>query len=213
MCDFKQEGYKTINKNSRVILKEYINKCKKATAMAKSIVKKHCLTERSQFEAMCQEKYPEIWKDLPDYQKFVPMYENIWCSYMAELLGIPEKHKSGSSLSLNGSQALIKLSMADYNGCLIRVSKSENSCLLGKEGIVMWDAQKSFIIVCKGVMFDELKSIPKKGSTFEFQVPINEEESLAYTIIGDRFKYRSSDRPGRKFKSRRCDDMLYYIES
>ena len=66
-------------------------------------------------------------------------------------------------------------------------------------------------MVTKGEIVDELKMIPKKGTVFDLEIPINEEDALLYTILGDRFKYRSSDRAGRKFKSRRADDLLYYV--
>lgn len=207
----KQKNYKSINKNSKLVLKEYINKCKTAVASAKKIAVKEAVHERTRLQQILAEEYTDIWTNLPKYSNFLPMSEELWSSYIRELLSIPNNHKIGSPLRLNGQQTLMKLSMADYNGCRIKVVKSKNKCLLNLEGIVLWDAQKSFIIVSEGKLVDEIKSIPKKGSTFEFQIPLNAEESLAYTIIGDRFKYRSSDRAGRKFKSRRCDDMLYYI--
>ncbi|CDO95305.1 unnamed protein product [Kluyveromyces dobzhanskii CBS 2104] len=210
-ADLKQQNYKTINKNSRVTLKNYINKCNNASDRCKSIGKKLGITNRDQLEQALSEKHVELLEQLPKYKTFSSMFEEIWCPYMKELLNITHSHKVGAPLSLNPQQTLMKLSMADYNGCKLRVSKSKNKSLIGKEGIVIWDAQKTFIMVTKGTLVDELKCIPKKGTTFELEIPINDEESLAYTIIGDRFKYRSVDRAGRKFKSRRCDDLLYYV--
>lgn len=209
--EFKQDNYRSVNKNSRVILKEYFNKCNHASRKAKNIAHSLKITNRDQISKILQEKHSDIWSNLPQYDTFQAMFEDIWCPYIRELLNIPQNHKVGNALNINAQQTLLKLSMADYNGCKIRVSKSKNHCLIGIEGIVIWDAQKSFIIVTKGKITDELKSIPKKGTTFEFEIPVNEEEALSYTILGDRFKYRSVDRAGRKFKSRRCDDLLFYV--
>lgn len=70
-------------------------------------------------------------------------------------------------------------------------------------------------MIVKGNIIDEIKCIPKKGTVFQFEIPISDDDdsALRYSILGDRFKYRSVDRAGRKFKSRRCDDMLYYIQN
>lgn len=207
----KHPNYKAVNKNSRVLLKEYINKCNNASASCKKLAKRLKISDRDQLQRVLEEKHKDLLEQLPNFETFSSMFEDIWCPYMKELLNIPDNHKVGNPLPLNSQQTLIKLSMADYNGCKLKVSKSKNKSLTGKNGIVIWDAQKTFIIITKGGLVDELKSIPKKGTTFDFEIPINEEESLAYTILGDRFKYRSVDRAGRKFKSRRCDDLLYYI--
>ena len=117
--------------------------------------------------------------------------------------------------AFNGSSALLKLSMADYNGALLRVTNSKNKTLVGIQGIVVWDSQKLFIMIVKGHLVDQIKCIPKKGTVFQFEIPISDDcdSALRYSILGDRFKYRSVDRAGRKFKSRRCDDMLYYIQN
>ncbi|EGA63236.1 Pop4p [Saccharomyces cerevisiae VL3] len=138
------------------------------------------------------------------------MYKELWINYIKELLNITKNLKT-----FNGSLALLKLSMADYNGALLRVTKSKNKTLIGLQGIVIWDSQKFFIMIVKGNIIDEIKCIPKKGTVFQFEIPISDDDdsALRYSILGDRFKYRSVDRAGRKFKSRRCDDMLYYIQN
>lgn len=84
--------------------------------------------------------------------------------------------------------------------------------MIGIEGIVIWDSQKSFIMMTEGALVDEIKCIPKKGTIFALEIPLNDEDALQFSILGDRFKYRSSDRAGRKFKARRVDDMLYYVD-
>lgn len=54
--------------------------------------------------------------------------------------------------------------MADYNGALLRVTKSKNKTLIGLQGIVIWDSQKFFIMIVKGNIIDEIKCIPKGHS-------------------------------------------------
>lgn len=66
-------------------------------------------------------------------------------------------------------------------------------------------------MITSGSLVDEIKIIPKKGTLFDFEIPLNDEQALQYSILGDRFKYRSVDRAGRKFKTRRCDDLLFYV--
>lgn len=203
--------YRTINKNSKITLSKYINDSKKASRKAEVIAKEKNIHDKDELYTYLEEHNKLVFDNLPKYEKFLPMYEEFWLGYIKDLLNIPSNLKVGTKLSINGSTSLVKLSMADYNGSLLRVAKSKNRNLVGIEGIVIWDSQKSFIMVTKGVCVNKLKCIPKKGTVFEFEIPINEEDALQYSILGDRFKYRSVDRANRKFKSRRCDDMLYYM--
>ncbi|EDO17199.1 hypothetical protein Kpol_1035p11 [Vanderwaltozyma polyspora DSM 70294] len=208
----KHPNYREINKNSREALHDYIVKCKKSALKVKKIVNSNNFNDRYTLEDYLQSKEPLLWQEIPKYDKFLPMYEILWVGYVKELLNIPLNIKDAKSLSINGTTALSKLSMADYNGALLKVVHSKNKNMIGIEGIVVWDSQKNFIMVTKGELYDQLKIIPKNGTVFGFQVPINDDFALQYSILGDRFKYRSSDRAGRKFKSRRCDDMYHYIK-
>lgn len=207
----KHSNYRTINKNSKSALKEYIVKCQKNTKKAHSIAHEQSLTTRDSLNDYIQEKEPQLWVSLIQYDKFLPMYENLWQGYIREVLDIPLEVPDPSKLKINTSSALMKLSMADCNGAVLKVVKCINHNMIGIEGIVIWDSQKNFIMVTKGRLVDAIKIIPKKGSIFDLEIPLNEEDALLYTIVGDRFQYRSSDRAGRKFKSRRCDDLAFYI--
>lgn len=206
----KKENYQRINKNSKIALREFINSCKTNTRKCLKLAHEHKITSRENLSSYLEEKCPAIYESLPQYDEFVPMYKELWLNYIKELLSITKNIKT-----LNGSSALLKLSMADYNGALLRVTKSRNKSLIGIQGIVIWDSQKFFILIVKGHLIDEIKCIPKKGTVFQFEIPLSDtdDSALRYSILGDRFKYRSVDRAGRKFKSRRCDDMLYYIQN
>ncbi|AET38068.1 RNase P/RNase MRP complex subunit Ecym_2329 [Eremothecium cymbalariae DBVPG len=205
----KQDNYSNINKNSKIALKEYINKSRVAGSYAKKIINEKNFKNREELETFLELNNQALRDSLPNYKQFEPTYKELWCNYIKELLDF--KVTSDGNITMNGQVALQKLSMADYNGSLLKVTKSRNKNLEGIEGIVVWDAQKSFIMICEGKLVDTIKCIPKKGSTFTFEVPIDDDRSLQYSLIGDRFKYRSTDRAGRKFKSRRCDDLLYYV--
>lgn len=208
----RHPNYRKINKNSKLALKEFINTSRKAITQAKKIAHENSLSTREELESFLHKNNRDVFDKLPNYQTFLPMYSDLWVNYMREILNIPDNLSCSKNLNINGTNSLLKLSMADFNGSKLMVSKSRNQNMRGLEGIVLWDSQKTFIMITKGSLTDEIKIIPKKGSVFNFQIPINDDEALEYTILGDRFKYRSSDRAGRKFKSRRCDDMLYYIE-
>ncbi|QLL33903.1 hypothetical protein HG536_0F02280 [Torulaspora globosa] len=207
----KHRDYKRINANSKVALKNYINTNKANAQRALHIAHEKKLLERKILTEYLKNHETALWNALPHFKTFLPMHEKLWVGYMRDLLNIPAKISDSSKLTINGQAALMKLSMADYNGAFLKVASSRNRNLIGIEGIVIWDSQKNFIMVTRGKLIDELKIIPKKGTVFNFEIPVNEHDALLYTILGDRFKYRSNDRAGRKFKSRRCDDMLHYL--
>lgn len=207
----KHKDYKRINDNSKIALRNYINTNRSNARKALQIARERKLLKRNELCEYLKSNEIKLWDALPHFKSFLPMHEDLWVGYMKELLNIPAKITDSSKLTINGQTALMKLSMADYNGAYLKVASSKNKTLEGIQGIVIWDSQKNFIMVTQGKLIDELKIIPKKGTVFHFEIPVNETDALSYTILGDRFKYRSSDRAGRKFKSRRCDDMLHYI--
>lgn len=207
---YKQANYKKINKRSKQSLKDFIIKSKLSVNKAKKIAHEKNITKKADLFKYLETNDPELYKDLPKYDKFSPLFSELWISYIQELLNISYPCQS-TEFKANGMQILTKLSMADYNGAALRVTKSKNHNTVGIEGIVVWDAQKNFIMITSGSLVDEIKIIPKKGTLFDFEIPLNDEQALQYSILGDRFKYRSVDRAGRKFKTRRCDDLLFYV--
>ncbi|CCE66101.1 hypothetical protein TPHA_0O01330 [Tetrapisispora phaffii CBS 4417] len=215
--EYKQDNYRTIKKNARVELHDYIKRCRKAVVNAKRSISayehdnKKRLEGKEMVKEYLQNNEAHIWEALPKYDTFLPMYEELWLSYIKDLLNINFDMETSEKVNVNGSSALLKLSMADYNGASLKVIRSRNANMIGIEGIIVWDGQQSFIMICKGTEVDELKIIPKKGTAFAFEIPLTKDTALQYTIIGDRLNYRSYDRAGRKFKSRRCDDLLYLI--
>jgi len=220
----KQSSYKKVTRNSKKILRNYIVCSKSATETANKII----ATKEQKGEVSTLEKpekyeyikknYPDVYKDLPLIfdSVYESLYKKMWLPYIKEVLRISDRK---SLETINMQNSLLKLSIADYNGCLLKVVKSSNKTTVNTEGIVLWDAQKSFIILVKQADdFDALKIIPKKGSLFEISIPLNmsgddghDTDNVIFNIVGDRFQYRSSDRSGKKFKNRRVDDMLFYL--
>lgn len=164
---------------------------------------------------------------IPKFEDFKPI-NNLWQNYIQDLL-FPQQVNS-----LPGSQALLqKLSLADFNGCLLHVIDSKNKNCIGIRGIVAWDTQYSFIL-CTPRNEDSkewngsrseftpaeqvggLRIISKKGTLFGFDIELpsklqsegGNEETLGFTIIGSRFEFRSVDRSGKKFKNHNVDDLV-----
>lgn len=207
----KHPNYRSINKNSKIAMRDFLTNSRKAATEAKCIAAEKKIQSKVELMEYIRDNHQALYEKLPKYDTFLPMYRDFWVNYVRDILDLRDV-PVGSKPNLNAETALMRLSMADYNGSRLRVTHSKNKNMLGIEGIVIWDSQKTFIMVTKGKLVDELKSIPKRGTVFGFRIPLNEEEALEYSILGDRFKYRSVDRANRKFKARRCDDMLHYLE-
>ena len=222
----KQRGYKSVNANSKALLRSYVLSCKDAVERATKLISKKeaegsiaTLSKDEKYEYI-KENYPDVYKHLP--KKFTEvqesLYRKMWLPYIREVMKISDVE---SLQHTNMQNCLLKLSVADYNGCLLQVCTSRNTSTLNTLGIVLWDAQKSFIILSpKRDGFDEVKVIPKKGTLFEISIPLQKSgcgetssDNVIFNIVGDRFQYRSSDRSGRKFKNRRVDDLLFYLSS
>ncbi|CAK9440087.1 uncharacterized protein LODBEIA_P41870 [Lodderomyces beijingensis] len=125
--------------------------------------------------------------NIPKFEHFLEM-NHLWHQYMQSLLSLSSSGAS-SSLSIPSQSILPKLASADFNGCLVSVIQSRNTNLVGIRGIVVWDAQHSFILVCPrgeesrewnagvargdisaGDIVGGLKIVPKKHTLFAFDV-------------------------------------------
>lgn len=124
--------------------------------------------------------------NIPQFDNYIPM-NTLWQKYMQDLLFPPPS--TGVNLAL--ANILPKLATADYNGCLISVVQSRNRNCVGMRGIVVWDAQHSFIIcvpngrgakewkegesegemeVSASEMVGGLRVVPKQHTLFAFDV-------------------------------------------
>lgn len=147
---------------------------------------------------------------IPRYDDYVAL-NHLWNQYIEDLL-------FGEQKNPNLNMLLPKLSSADYNGSHLTVLECRNSHLVGMAGIVLYDAQHSFILVVPQVTEAEttisaseavggLRIVPKKGTMFGFEVAMGD-EVVGFTILGSRFELRAVDRSGKKFKSHDVEDIL-----
>lgn len=222
--------------HTRVQLKEYISNTianqKKLSRKIKQYRRQHTKSSSTQnsietstkssnqsFKPFPIEKMLDHY-GIPTFEEFLPM-NNLWQNYMQELL-FPNGQIHGPLM------VLPRLSSADYSGCLLTVTHSKNTNLVGLRGIVVCDMQYLFVICCpRGQDLREwnenadsadmsplelvggLRVVAKKGSLFSFDVllPGNDDECMTYTIVGLRMEFRAVDRSGRKFKNHNVDDL------
>ncbi|XP_029212427.1 ribonuclease P protein subunit p29-like isoform X2 [Acropora millepora] len=92
-----------------------------------------------------------------------------------------------------------KLLRADYHGCILTVSRSKCPSYIGTSGILLQETKNAFKIITKQ---HQLKMIPKANSVFNFEL-----EQFVFTVHGNHFRYRSSERSARKFKPKPTTDL------
>lgn len=165
---------------------------------------------------------------IPKFEDYVEL-NNLWQKYMHDLLFNSTKANAilddANEIQLPSLAFILpKLSSAEYVGCMLTVIKSKNANLTGIRGIVLWDAQHSFIVVSPRdneanevaetksklsatELVGGLKVLPKKGTLFAFDIVLNDETCLGCSIVGSRFELRSVDRAGKKFKSHNVVDI------
>lgn len=114
----------------------------------------------------------------------------LWKGYMADLL-------SGTS---NAQVIAGKLASADYHGADLTVVEARNPSLVGINGIVVWEARTSFVMVCRD---NKIRVVEKRGARFD----VHALPDKKFEIIGSRFLYRTAERSGRKFKPRSVEDL------
>lgn len=124
------------------------------------------------------------------YEMYLPLHK-LWQDYMRSMLNL----HSNSNLKF----AYPKLLRADYHGCILTVSRSKCPSYIGASGILLQETKNTFKIITKE---NQLKMIPKSNSVFTFEL-----ESFVFTIHGNHFRYRSSERSTRKFKRKPTIDL------
>ncbi|KAI8048255.1 Rof/RNase P-like protein [Thamnidium elegans] len=132
-------------------------------------------------------KVYDIPKDAHQYRLFEPLAE-LWQGYMDKLL------LQGTA---NFEQKLIK---ADFHGAQFTVIQSTNPSYVGSSGIVVQETLSMFKIITKD---NKLKQIPKNSSIFTVHI----KNSKDYTIFGQQFIARPSERAAKKFKPKPSIDL------
>ncbi|KAG0299932.1 RNase P/RNase MRP complex subunit [Linnemannia gamsii] len=121
------------------------------------------------------------------YELFEPLHQ-LWKGYVEELFG--------SSNPLAFTQKLLK---ADFHGALITVARSKCPTFIGVSGIVAQETENVFKIITPN---NALRVVPKVNSVFTIQI-----RNSLFTLHGNQFRYRASQRSSKKFKSRPTIDL------
>ncbi|KAI9358999.1 Rof/RNase P-like protein [Pilaira anomala] len=132
-------------------------------------------------------KVYDIPKSAHQYRLFEPLAE-LWQGYMDKLL------LQGTA---NFEQKLIK---ADFHGAHFTVVQSTNPSYVGSSGIVVQETLSMFKLITKD---NKLKQIPKNSSIFTVHI----KSSKDYTIYGQQFVARPSERAAKKFKPKPSIDL------
>lgn len=189
-------------KEMKVYIKKTLAKQEAIVKKMKSYMKKHPGKHFDPEPMLCQ-------YDIPRYKVYQQLNQ-LWQSYMRDLL-------VGDQRNPNLNMILPKLATADYNGCELEVIHSRNRNLIGLKGIVLYDAQHSFIVVVPQKRESEtelsaaqivggIRILPKRATLFGFSVDTGE-EIRHFTIMGTRFELRAVDRSAKKFKSHSVEDI------
>ncbi|KAH7684628.1 ribonuclease P protein subunit p29 [Aphelenchoides avenae] len=118
-------------------------------------------------------------KDLK-YADFEPLYQ-LWSEYFSSLM---------TNIRSKPDERLLK---ADFHGCILRVSHSQNPSQIGLHGIVIHESRFTFQMITKA---DKVIVIPKEGCTFQFVMA-----GKVFTLFGDALRQRPFLR-GRKVRHR-----------
>ncbi|CAL1278862.1 unnamed protein product [Larinioides sclopetarius] len=87
-----------------------------------------------------------------------------------------------------------KLLKADYHGCMLVVASSVCHTYIGIRGIVVQETKNVFRLITEE---DKLKTVPKKGSVFCFEL-----NGYIFKIYGDNFCFVPYERIRVKYKTR-----------
>lgn len=166
-------------------------KTKKAWTKLKSKRRRNVLTCREKKEL----KLFDIPKEGHKFEDFLPLHR-MWQDYMRDIVDFSRLHEETTK---NSTENHLKLLKADYHGCMITVTKTKCPSLLGQSGIILMETKNTFKIISKD---NKVKCIPKENSIFAFEL-----EGLVFTIHGNNFRVKASERVRKKFKSKDTIDF------
>jgi RNase P/RNase MRP subunit p29 len=122
-----------------------------------------------------------------NYSELISM-NTLWNEYINNLL----------NKSLQPDTIYSKMLKADLHGCIIEVTNSKNSNLIGIKGLNLLETRRTFNILCED---NKLRTILKKSTNFKIQLPYVEKNYFV-KIIGDNFMYKAVERTKAKFKNK-----------
>jgi len=134
-------------------------------------------------------KIYDIKQDVGRYAVYLPLHE-LWLDYFREVMDLQHVILDGK----DKTQIYSKLFKADYHGCIMTVTRSKCPSYIGLTGIVLQETRNVLKIITKE---DKLKTIPKFNCVFTFEV-----DGFTFTIFGNHFRVKSSERAVKKFKAK-----------
>jgi len=174
---------------------------KKKIAQPKKTRKGKYLTAREKRDlGLCK-----LEKDGLKFETFKKLHY-LWLDYMREIIDFGKIEASkvdtidshttygGRMPAVLDENLQLKICRADMHGCLMKVTRALNFCLVGIQGIVVMETRNSFQIIDKK---NVLKIIPKIGTSFTFVI-----EGLLITISGSSFIMKPHERAVKKWKRR-----------
>ena len=129
----------------------------------------------------------DIKKEGQSYEKYLPMHR-IWKEYIKDVINT----ENITDKNIQASQE--KLLKADYHGSCLTVQRSKCPSYVGVTGIVLQETRNTFKLITKE---NKVKCIPKINSVFAVEIA-----GYLYTIYGNQFRVKSSDRCTKKFKTK-----------
>lgn len=149
-----------------------------------------------------REKRKTGFNDIPASAHHHTLYielNHLWSGYMREVL---------ATSGLEG-----KLLKADYHGARIKVVQTACPSMLFICGIVIKETRQTFVVSTEK---NQIKTIPKRGTIFEFELDLNASDAATserqskpfkWEVFGEHFAYRAAERVGKKFKGRSTVDF------
>jgi len=134
----------------------------------------------------------------------------LWLDYMREIIDFGKIETSETAIDTGAAYGgrmpavldenlQLKICRADMHGCLMKVTRALNSCLIGIQGIVVMETRHTFQIIDKKNI---LRNVPKSGTCFTFVI-----DGLLITISGSSFVMKPHERAVRKWKRKPTFEM------
>ncbi|KIM88016.1 hypothetical protein PILCRDRAFT_95683 [Piloderma croceum F 1598] len=178
----------------------------------------------------------KLEKEKTRFGLFLPLHR-LWLGYMSELLGLALLASTSTAEPMMPAAAGMhaKLVKAEFHGSFITVKQSKNPCLVGLSGIVIHETENAFKVVTskdKLKFLPKRNSIfafavplystlpPPESATSSSATPLIESDiseaskttvldqpHIEFELYGNQFRFRSTERAGRKFKSKETIEL------
>jgi ribonuclease P protein subunit POP4 len=140
------------------------------------------------------------------YSNFRNLHK-LWLDYIREVLRLEGQPAApqvatghgGRISAILDEQLQLRVCRADLHGCLVKVTRSLNSAILGMQGIVVMETRNTFRIIDKTNI---LRTIPKNGTSFTFTV-----DDHVITLSGSSLCNKPSERAVKKWKNKSSFDL------